>query len=442
MLNVNLVATYSKVKKYLHNTLWIMGDKVTSIGVGFLVTVVVARYLGPEDFGVFSYAISVAALFAAAGHMGLSGLVVREIVKTPEERGVVLGTTLALKFIGMLLGYFSLLGYAAFYEGFASVEFKVLAIAGAVLLFKPFDIVDFWFQAFVKARYVTIARLTGLLAGSVLKISFVALGLSVFFFVAANLFQAVVVAFALLVMYRLKSELKISSWAFCWSKAKELFSQGWVIYLGSIFAVIYLKVDQVMLRWFEGSESVGIYAVAAQLSEAWYFVPAAIVASFFPKLIKLREESETQFYKRLQQLFDLLFVLAACVAVIMTLLSEWLILLFFGDHYAESASILVIHIWAAIFIFMRAAFSKWILIQNALIFSLITQGLGAFANVVLNYFLIPEFGAQGAAYATLISYAFASFFSLAIYSKTRPVFVMMAKSLFCIIRYSKVVVMR
>lgn len=442
MLNVNLVAAYSKVKKYLHNTLWIMGDKVTSIGVGFLVTVVVARYLGPEDFGVFSYAISVAALFAAAGHMGLSGLVVREIVKNPEERNVVLGTTLALKFIGMLLGYFSLLGYAALYEGFASIEFKVLAIAGAVLLFRPFDIVDFWFQAFVKARYVTIARLTGLLAGSVLKISFVALGLSVFFFVAANLFQAVIVAIALLVMYGLKSELKISSWTFCWSKAKELFSQGWVIYLGSIFAVIYLKVDQVMLRWFEGSESVGIYAVAAQLSEAWYFVPAAIVASFFPKLIKLREESEAQFNKRLQQLFDLLFILAACVALIMTLLSEWLILLFFGDHYAESASILVIHIWAAIFIFMRAAFSKWILIQNALIFSLITQGLGAFVNVVLNYFLIPEFGAQGAAYATLISYAFASFFSLAIYSKTRPVFVMMAKSLFCVIRYSKVVVMR
>lgn len=419
-----------------------MGDKVTSIGVGFLVTVVVARYLGPEDFGIFSYAISVAALFAAAGHMGLSGLVVREIVKNPEERGVVLGTTLALKFIGMLLGYFSLLGYAALYEGFASIEFKVLAIAGAVLLFRPFDIVDFWFQAFVKARYVTIARLTGLLAGSVLKISFVALGLSVFFFVAANLFQAVIVAMALLVMYGLKSELKISSWTFCWSKAKELFSQGWVIYLGSIFAVIYLKVDQVMLRWFEGSESVGIYAVAAQLSEAWYFVPAAIVASFFPKLIKLREESEAQFNKRLQQLFDLLFILAACVALIMTLLSEWLILLFFGEHYAESASILVIHIWAAIFIFMRAAFSKWILIQNALIFSLITQGLGAFVNVVLNYFLIPEFGAQGAAYATLISYAFASFFSLAIYSKTRPVFVMMAKSLFCVIRYSKVVVMR
>ncbi|MBE0508635.1 MAG: flippase [Marinospirillum sp.] len=435
-MSLKLLSIYTKVKKYLHNTLWIMGDKITNLGVGFLVTVVVARYLGPEDFGIFSYAISVAALFAAAGHMGLSGLVVREIVKKPDERGVTLGTTLGLKFIGMALGYTLLLVYAIAYEGVTSIEFTVLAIAGAVLLVRPFDIIDFWFQAFVQARYVTYARLTGLAVSSVLKLLFVFLGFSVVYFVAANLIQAIAIAIAFLFVYKIKSSLKVAEWSFSWSKAKELFSQGWVIYLGSIFAVIYLKVDQVMLRWFEGSEAVGIYAVAAQLSEAWYFVPVAIVASFFPKLIKLKEENPEQFNKRLQQLFDLLFILALGVAVVMTFLSEWVITLFFGAYYIDSASVLVIHIWAAIFIFMRAAFSKWILIENALVFSLITQGAGALINVALNYFFIPSFGVQGAAYATLISYAFASFFSLLIYSKTRPVFIMMLKSIFILFRYS------
>ncbi len=435
-ISLKLLSIYTKVKKYLHNTLWIMGDKITNLGVGFLVTVVVARYLGPEDFGIFSYAISVAALFSAAGHMGLSGLVVREIVKKPDERGVTLGTTLALKFIGMALGYTLLLIYAMAYEGVSSIEFTAVAIAGAVLLFKPFDIIDFWFQAFVQARYVTYARLTGLAVSSVLKLLFVFLGFSVVYFVAANLIQAIAIAIAFLFVYKIKSSLKVAEWRFSWAKAKELFSQGCVIYLGSIFAVIYLKVDQVMLRWFEGSEAVGIYAVAAQLSEAWYFVPVAIVASFFPKLIKLKEENPEQFNKRLQQLFDLLFILALGVAIVMTLLSEWIITLFFGAYYIDSASVLVIHIWAAIFIFMRAAFSKWILIENALVFSLITQGAGALVNVALNYFLIPSFGVQGAAYATLISYAFASFFSLLIYSKTRPVFIMMLKSIFSPFRYS------
>lgn len=413
-----------------------MGDKITNLGVGFLVTALVARYLGPEHFGIYSYAISVAGLFAAAGHMGLSGLVVREIVKKPDERGVTLGTTLGLKFIGMALGYTLLLIYAMAYEGVSSIEFTAVAIAGAVLLFRPFDIIDFWFQAFVQARYVTYARLTGLAVSSVLKLLFVFLGLSVNYFVAANLIQAIAIAIAFLFVYKIKSSLRATEWSFSWSKAKELFVQGWVIYLGSIFAVIYLKVDQVMLRWFEGSEAVGIYAIAAQLSEAWYFVPGAIVASFFPKLIKLKDENPAQFEKRLQQLFDLLFILALGVAIVMTLLSEWVISLFFGSFYIDSASVLVIHIWAAIFIFMRAAFSKWILIENALMFSLITQGAGALVNVMLNYFLIPKFGVQGAAYATLISYAFASFFSLLIYSKTRPIFIMMLKSIFSPFRYS------
>ena len=412
-----------------------MGDRILTIGVGFFVIVVVARYLGPEDFGFFSYAISVASLFAAAGHMGLSGLVIREIVKRPDDRGVTIGTAVGLKFLGMTSGYLVLLIYAALYEGFLSTEFLLLAIAGAVLLVSPSAVFEFWFQAFVQARYITYSSLAGLAASTGLKLLFVFLGVSVVYFVAANLIQSVVVLLALLIFYNATSDLKLSEWSFSWSKAKELLSQGWLVYVGSIFAVIYLKVDQVMLRWFEGSGSVGIYAVAAQLSEALYFVPVAIVTSFFPKMIRMREQGKEVFDKRFQQLLDLLFMLALAVAITMTLAAEFIIALFFGDHYLESSEILVIHVWAALFIFMRAAFSKWILIENVLVFSLITQGIGALVNVVLNLILIPRFGAVGAAYATLVSYAFASFFSLFFYSKTRPVFFMMLKSMFSIFRY-------
>ena len=71
---------YNRFKTYLHNSAWIMGERILAIVLGFFVTVFVARYLGPEEYGVLSYAISIVALFAAAGHMGLSGLVVRQIL--------------------------------------------------------------------------------------------------------------------------------------------------------------------------------------------------------------------------------------------------------------------------------------------------------------------------------------------------------------------------
>lgn len=430
--------TSISLKHYFLNTFWIIGEKATSIAVGFFFLVILARYLGPVDFGILSYATSISSLFAVAGHMGLSGLIIREIVKNPEERGLILGTTLGLKFAGMVLGYLLLLIYAVSYEGIESVEFTVVAIAGAVLLFKPFEIIDFWFQAFVQAKYVAFSLITGLAISSFLKLLFVILSLNIYFFAAANVIQSVVIAAVFVLFYNIKSNLKLAEWHFSWAKAKELLNQGWIVYLGAIFAIIYMKVDQVMLRWFEGSEAVGVYAVAAQLSEAWYFVPTAIMASFFPKLINLREQDLTKFNERLQQLFDLLFILSLGTAVVMSLLSEWLITLFFGAHYIDSAGVLVIHIWAAIFIFMRAAFSKWILIEGALMLSMITQGSGALINVVLNYFLIPRFGVQGAAYATLISYAFASFFSLLIFDNTRPIFFMMLRSIFSPFRYARV----
>jgi O-antigen/teichoic acid export membrane protein len=424
-----IVVKYTRLRKYLDNTLWIMADKFLGLGVAFLITVVVARYLGPEEFGIFSYVVSLVSLFAVAGHMGLAGLVVREIVSKPEERGLVLGTTFILKLIGMSLGYIALLIYGFYYEGLASIEFILIAILGSTLILRSVDTIDYWFQSFVQAKYVSISNLIGLFSSSIAKLLFVFGGFGLAYFVLANVIQVVILGLVLLFFYITKSEIRIREWSFSWVKVKELLGQGWLIYLGSIFAIINLKMDQVMLKWYQGAEQVGIYAVAAQISEAWYFIPTAIVASFFPKFIELREKDNEQYQVRLQQLFDILFLLALTVAVIVTFGGGLLINIFFGEQYEASAGILVVHIWAAIFIFMRALFSRWILMEDALVFSLITQGFGAIVNVILNYFWIQEYGALGAAYATLLSYAASSFIALLLYKKTRPVFLMMCKSI-------------
>jgi len=425
----NISKTYKKFKEYLDNTLWIMGDKFIGLGVSFIVAVIVARYLGPKDFGVYSYVWSLVTLFSVAGHMGLAGLVVREIVGKPEERAVVLGTTFTLKLIGMSVGYLCLLIYSYIYEGMSSVEFLLIAIAGTTLILRCFDVFDYWFQSFVQAKYVSIANIIGLLVSSSLKVIFVLLGVSLSFFIYPGVLHVVVIGLILMLFYYYKSSLSLKDWTFSWGKAKELLGQGWLIYLGSIFAIINLKVDQIMLKWYLGSEEVGIYAVAAQLSEAWYFIPTAIVASFFPKLIELRKSNYLEYEMRLQQLFNVLFLMSIVVAIVVTISGEFIINLFFGVEYRASANILVVHIWAAVFIFMRALFSRWILLEDALIFSLLTQAVGAVANIVLNYYWINLYGTVGAAYATFFSYAGSSFLALFLYSKTRPIFWMMCKAM-------------
>jgi len=264
---------------------------------------------------------------------------------------------------------------------------------------------------------------------------FLSRGSDVVLFAIPYLLLALTATIMLLLLFRANASIRLSDWRFDKAHAKNLLSQGWVIYLASFFAVIYLKIDLVMLRWLTGSAEVGVYAVAARFSEVWYFVPAAIVASVFPKLIDLRETDEPLFKRRLQQLFDGLAVLGMITALLVSLIAPWLVPWIFGADYTASVPILVIHTWASVFIFMRAALSKWILIENALYFSLLTQGLGAVSNIVLNYILIPQYGGQGAAWATLVSYAIASFFALFVYRRTRPVFWLMLNALIAPVRY-------
>lgn len=419
---------YQSLKHYLNNTLWIMGDKFLALGLSFFVAVFLARYLGPSDYGTYSYIMSMVSLFSVAGHMGLAGLVTRELVRYPEETGVILGTTLGLKLIGMIVGYIGLLSYAYFYEGLYSQEFLLIAIAGTTLILSCTGIIDYWFQSFIKAKYVSIANLTSLIISALLKLAFIFMGLSLTWFIVTNVIQSIIVGLLLIIFYKIVSKSSLKSWSFSKSKALELLSQSWLVFAGSIFAILNLKIDQVMLKWYQGAEQVGIYAVAAQLSEAWYFIPSAIVASFFPKLIQLKKENNDQYLLRLQQLFSVLFLIAFSVASVVSLGGDLLIQTFFGIKYSASSSVLIVHIWAAIFIFMRALFSRWILIEDALIFSLFTQGFGALINILLNYFWINEYGVMGAAYATLLSYASSSFIALAFYKKTRPIFWMMCKA--------------
>ncbi len=121
--------------------------------------------------------------------MGLSGLIVREIVKKPDERGLVLGTTFILKLVGMSVGYVGLLIYGSIHEGINSIEFLLIVIAGSTLILSCFDVIDYWFQLFVQSKYVSLANLVGLSVSSVTKLLFMFFGLSLTFFISANFFK-------------------------------------------------------------------------------------------------------------------------------------------------------------------------------------------------------------------------------------------------------------
>ena len=221
---------------------------------------------------------------------------------------------------------------------------------------------------------------------------------------------------------------------FCWEWnlqiAAKLLRNSWPLILSGVVISIYMKIDQVMINSMMGAEAVGVYAAAVRLSEAWYFIPVVITSSVFPAIINSKAQDETRYYQQLKKLYNLMAWLAITIALPISILAPWIIEILYGPDYAGAASVLTIHIWAGVFVFIGVASSKWLLNENLQIYTTINTSIGAAVNVTLNYYLIPLHGITGAAAATLVSFAIAGYLSHALFGKTRGNFIRLTNSLF------------
>lgn len=416
-----------------YNSLWLLSERVITILFTFTVGIFLARYLGPNDFGVYNYLISIITLLSPLTALGLNAVVVRDLVDAQREdhddTNVILGTSCVLRFFGGLFACASLL-FVDIYFNISQNNTLWLVLLASANIFSCFQVVDFWLQSKVNSKYSAILRLSIFITSSLVKlisIIFFSCGLKTILIIQTFEVLASGVLYVPLYKY-LKG--KIFNWSYNKNKAKTLMSKSWWLILSGVAEVLYLKIDQIMLGMINGYSTVATYAVAARLSEAWYFFPTIITASFFPLLILAKKESEEKYKHTLLDLSRKLFFCALIISIFITIIAHTAINILYGEAYAESATILIIHIWASLFVFMRAVLSKWLVIENMLPFSLVTHISGAIVNIILNLILIPKMGGIGSAIATVISYSISSYFSLFIFKRTRVMGWIMTKAIF------------
>lgn len=421
-------------KRYFANTSWLMGHRVLSMVVALIVGVYVTRYLGPERFGLLSYAGSFVGLFTALATLGLDGIMVRELVKTPERRDELLGTAFWLKAGGAILMWIGIAVAIPFTHNDTQTNILIVIIAFAVI-FQAFNIIDLNYQAEVKSKYVVYAQLVSLVISSITKLVFVWIAAPLVWFACVFLLDAVVHAVGLTAMY-LKNTGKVWYWKWRWQTARILLKDSWPLILSGMVISIYMKIDQVMIKEMLGAEQVGHYASAVRLSEAWYFIPMAITSSVFPAIINTKKQSEELYYQRLQKLYDLMVWLAVAIALPTTFLAPWVIRVLYGEAFSPAAGVLSIHIWAGVFVGLGVASGKWFIAENFMKLSFYRTFLGAIGNVVFNLIFIPILHINGAAIGTLLANFLAAYFFDAINLKTRKTFLMKTKSL-CFIGVKK-----
>lgn len=393
------------------------------MGVGLFVGVWIARYLGPEQFGLLSFALAFTGLFGAIATLGLQGIVVRDIVRDPQSARLTLGTAALLQLIGGFVSFLLILAAIAYVRPDDALARSVVAILGSMMLFKASEIVVYWFESQVHSKYVVWVQNSVFLVFAMIKVIMILQHATLMAFVWAMLAEMAIGSLVLLAVLSMHGpplgQLRAS-----FSRAIPLIQDSWPLIMTSISIMVYMKIDQIMLGQMIGDDAVGVYSAAVRISEVWYFIPVAVVASVFPAILEAKKRSETQYYARLQQLYDLMVVLSVVVALPMTFLAPPLMGMLFGEAYSAGGPVLAIHIWASVFIFLGVASGKWFLIENLQVLGLQRAVVGATVNVVLNLLLIPLHGVIGAAIATVVSQAIAAWLFDSLHTATRPMFFM------------------
>jgi polysaccharide transporter, PST family len=417
-----------ELRKIIGNTGWLFFDRTLRLVVGLFVGVWVARYLGPEQFGIFNYAVALIALLSAVAPLGLDYIVVRDLVQDGPRKEEILGTSFALKLAGGIVALSLATGAAWLLNPTDRLTQSLVVIMAAGLIFRALDTIDLWFQSQVQSKYAVYARNTAFLLVAIIRLGLIWIGAPLIAFAWASLAEVVLIASGLVVMYRVNGQ-RLGAWRINLKKGKALLAQSWPLVLSGMAIMVYMRIDQIMLREMVGVEAVGIYSAATRISEVWYFIPVAVVSSSFPSIVRVKEVDENRYYQRLQKLFTLMAAVALAIAVPMTFLSGTVVRLLFGEHFAAAGPILSIHIWAAIFVFFGVVQSAWFVNEGLTKLAFQRTFFGAFINVVLNFALIPLYAGVGAAVATVVAQAFAAVFFNVFRGETRHMFYLQMKSL-------------
>ncbi|MGB5850444.1 MAG: flippase, partial [Ignavibacteriaceae bacterium] len=274
-------------KKYFKNTSWLFAEKILRILISFLVTVLVIRYLGPEQFGLLSYAISFFGLFSAISVLGLESISIRELVKYPGKRDNILGSVFLLRLVGGIVTVI-LIALTLFISNESTDISILILIISTSAIFQSFSVVDYYFRAEVKAKYSVYVMMASVLFTSSLKILIIILEAPLIYFAIAFSVEFLIAAAGFFTVYK-NNSLKIINWKFQKELALSLLKDSWPLILSGLVVSVYMKIDQVMIKNMLNSEEVGYYAAAVRLSEAWYFIPIALTNSLFPAIINAKE---------------------------------------------------------------------------------------------------------------------------------------------------------
>lgn len=383
------------------NSGWLIGDKIVRLGIGLIIGVWIARYLGPEQYGVLASAIAFLAVFQAFATLGLDNVVVRQIVQVPESARIVLGTALTLRLLASTLSLVvaALVGFVVYRDDTRTLTVLLLVASG--IIFQSADVIDLWFQSQSKSRRTVVAKAIAYFCTAAIKAGLIVSSAPLWAFAAGQSIELAISALALSFSYR---RFRVQRpWLWKASTAKVLLSQSFPLLLAGLSIVVYMKSSQLFISQLLDARALGLYSTAQVLSELWYFLPMTIATSVAPAIARRKLASQAEYTAAMQSILGFMWFLSIGLATLICINASLIVTLLFGKAYEGSAAVLSIHVFTLIPVSIGVVQSLWLVNEDKGRIAIYQALAGAASSLLMNYLLIPKFGIVGGAMAILLS---------------------------------------
>ncbi len=424
----NKVRERKGILESLSNIGWLGSDRIVRMFGAVLIGTLVARYLGPNQFGLLNYGLAIFGLFNIISNLGIDSLVVRDVALDSAGEPRILGTAFVLKALASVVTTVGAIVAARILDPHNRVLIIIVALLSTASISQALDVIDFFFQAHTRSRHTVVPRTGAFVAGSLARLVAVFMHASLLTFAWIAALEVLVAEFGLVITY-FRYRRIFPRWNWSLTQAKGFMAEGWPLLLSSVMSMVYMRTDQVLLGRLSSMSVVGNYSAAIRFSEIWYAIPVIVTTSVMPRILKTRDVNPQRYYARLQTFYETMILVSVVVTIGTLILGPTMIRLLYGSQYTSAASILSVHIWTGIFVSVGCVGSQQYVHERITSSTLSRTAIGAVVNVILNLLWIPRWGGIGSAMATLVAQSLASYFADGLSKRTRHIFWMKTRAL-------------
>ena len=412
-------------KKTKYNFSWLVFDKFARASLNFLLFIFLARYLGPQEFGILNYLLALVFLFTSLSSLGINPVLTNILIKNKRKtNNSIISNSYILRFFSSLFGYLIFILFIIYLHG-KNVYLSYSIIIGLSIIVKSYEVLFSYFESKSLSKYIVISQTISLVIVFSLIVFFLYLEFDIKYIYYCFLVDSLITLFLINIFFFKKERNFLFNLDF--RKIYKIIYKSFPVLLSIVSIVIYMRIDQVMINLLLSEKDVGIYSVSVRIVEMFHFIPKIIMVSYLPILLISKN-----YTFELIKINSLLFKLSILVIFFIFALSKYITSILFGEIYMESVLTTILLSISLIFVFFGVANEHWYISKNLQKYYALNVFIGAITNIILNYFLIQSFGISGAAYSTILTYLLIIFLFDIFNKKTRVLLKLKYKSIISI----------